>query len=112
LESDGEGDYIAHVEYTYPINGQAYVSRTLDLKGKIAKRKGRAQKIIDGYPVGSAVWVSYDPNKPSRATLKPSGAQSEVMGLLAVVSAGALAAFLVSDVGVELLRGIFGVTKL
>lgn len=72
------------VEYNYTVGGQTYSSRRI---GYGANRFGRGQaaKILERYPVGSAVTVHYNPANPAEAVLETQAAGSTVFLILGIV---------------------------
>jgi Protein of unknown function (DUF3592) len=94
------------VEYVYKVDGQHYSSRTIRLTGSITTGKGRAEKIIARYPVGSPVDVWYDPDKHERATLKPGGGGWLLGGIIVVGVMGPLLTFASTPAGRLFLRGL------
>jgi hypothetical protein len=60
------------VDYTYEMNGSAH--RGWRVSFEYIEGEGRSQKVIEKYPVGSAVTVHYDPTDPSQSVLESGGA--------------------------------------
>lgn len=68
-DSDGNSSMEAQLRYTYEVAGAVLTGSTVAIAGG-----GRPSKIVEKYPVGTAVQVFYDPNKPSMAVLERGGA--------------------------------------
>jgi hypothetical protein len=70
----GEGTTsIPKVTYSYEVNGQALQCSTV--KFGVA----RSAKIVAKYPVGAAVEVFFDPQKPSNAVLEKGGSTTSML---------------------------------
>ena len=67
-DSDGNSSPEAQLRYTYDVAGAVLSGSTVAIAGG-----GQPAKTIEKYPVGTAVQVFYDPNKPSSAVLVPGG---------------------------------------
>ncbi len=63
--------YIAHIEYTYVVNGKTYISTKIFISD-IPTDKGTAEKLIKEFPEGKEVDVYYNPLRPKEAILKRS----------------------------------------
>ena len=70
-DSDGAGTYRAEVLYAYEIEGVQQLANRVAFGDFGSSDPGRAQRIVNRYPEGSAVTVHYDPDEPSRAVLEP-----------------------------------------
>lgn len=74
----GSGEYVSthhipEVGFTYTVAGQDYVGSRIafrDLRGM----KRSARKLVNKYPAGAAIEVSYDPQAPQDSVLEPGSA--------------------------------------
>lgn len=103
---DDGPEYSPRVEYIYKVNGLIYTSFTLRLTGDMTCSKRRAQRIVDYYQFKDPVNVWYDPQQPTRATLKPGGAGWLLAGLIIVSILGPVMAFAASAAGRRFLSRI------
>jgi hypothetical protein len=76
-----------HLTYRYRVGGIEYLGRELDLL-PVSRRDGKAD--LRRYPVGKAVSVHYDPDRPSAAVLEARrpvrAAVTAVVGLALVIA--------------------------
>ena len=81
------------IEYQWQVDGGIYERNRIDFSAAKANEDTReaAEAIIAPYPVGSAVDIHYDPNKPSRGILQP-GAHWDGLGVT-LIAAFVLAVF-------------------
>ncbi len=72
-ERDGldGGTYHAEVHYSYGVAGAKYQGKRVAVDDSGTNHRGRAEKIVDRYPVGAKVTVFYNPNRPEKAVLEP-----------------------------------------
>ena len=78
-------NYRPSVTYQFEVNGQTYkASKT----GVIAVNYDQktAQKKLDAFPVGSALTVYYNPEKPEDALLNPSKGTSNIFLIIGIVA--------------------------
>jgi hypothetical protein len=94
------------VEYVYEVNGLRYSSRNMRIAGNISTWKRRAERIAAAYRVGDPVEVWYDPDKHTRATLKPGGAGWILVELIVVSVLGPVLAFVNTPAGRGFLRSL------
>lgn len=84
-DDDGTS-YGANVQYTYVADDQRYSSSTVSFGQYSSSNRNHAQEIVDRYPVGKLVIVSYDPNNPATAVLEPGRTTSSyflfIMGVV------------------------------
>ncbi|MCB8966761.1 MAG: DUF3592 domain-containing protein [Chloroflexota bacterium] len=80
-DEDGTS-YFGDVTYTYAVNDVRYTSDMVNF-GQYGGSRNHAQEIVDKYPEGNGVTVSYDPNDPETAVLEPgvTGGSYLVLGL-------------------------------
>ena len=101
-DSDGERhsatSYGAPLAYRFEVNGKTYFSNIRCFGALSGASKDWAQSILDRYPTGARVPVSYHPADPNTAVLEP-GVTSEAYWL-----PGAGAAFLLFGVAVLLVN--------
>jgi uncharacterized protein DUF3592 len=63
--------YFPIVRYSYSVVGQPYTGERIAFGlGESSSRSAKAQKMLDGYPVGRPVTVYYDPANPAQAVLE------------------------------------------
>jgi hypothetical protein len=83
-DTDGDLSTVASVTYAYTVGGTP-------LQGKRVKiGRGNARAIVQKYPAGTDVRVSYDPNQSSSAVLEPGGSGLKallVVGVVVIVGA-------------------------
>jgi Protein of unknown function (DUF3592) len=90
---DRSGRGVAHyptVSYSYEVAGVARTGRAIDLTGG-SELENQAQRKISKYPVGAAVQVYYNRDKPGESLLSPgmNGFMWAVLSLsLVVIGAG------------------------
>ena len=72
------------VEYNYAVGGQTYASRRIAY-GANSFGRGQAQKMIERYPVGSAVTARYNPANPTEAVLETTAAGATLFLILGIV---------------------------
>jgi hypothetical protein len=82
--------YYPHIEYTYPISGQAYNSKQIAFGGAQGfNSPNQAQSTLAKYPINSPVQVFYNPQNPSEAVLERAaggGAKTtQVIGVILLV---------------------------
>ncbi|GAB6094242.1 hypothetical protein JCM14469_04940 [Desulfatiferula olefinivorans] len=100
-KADKGFQYMPSVRYTYSVNQTRYTGSRITASDTYEKTKSRAEKILRDYPVGGAVTVYYDPEKPGESLLV-TGMKANVYGLLA---AGIFCLFFAVAVGVSALKG-------
>lgn len=61
----------ALVSYRYSVAGRDYSGDRIAFGGEASGPKGRAERTVAAYPVGSPVPVFYDPARPESAVLEP-----------------------------------------
>jgi hypothetical protein len=84
IRSDNEGSAeYPDVVYTYSVMGQQYRSDKIFVGGAIGGTGAR--KVVERYPVGSAVQVYFDPQHPERSALER---RSPIAGFLLVLGGG------------------------
>ncbi len=66
--------HYADVSYEYEVAGKRFTGSTVQFSQGKVRTNEQAQRIVDRYPVGSAVTVHYDANDPAVATLETSPA--------------------------------------
>lgn len=98
--------YSPCVEYSYEVNGVPHRSTTIWLTGFKSMRRRHAEKIAASYVVGEPVDVWHDPNKTTRATLKPGGAGRLLAVLVAASVVGPLVSLAFTDAGRRVLAQI------
>jgi Protein of unknown function (DUF3592) len=98
--------YSPCVEYTYEVAGVHHRSTTIWLTGFKSMRRRRAERIAATYVAGDPVDVWHDPNRPTRAALKPGGAGWLLAVLAAVSVVGPLLTLAFTDMGRRALADI------
>ena len=73
----GTSTYSSTIVYEYTVNGVRHQGHVIKFGSMDMAAESAAQKILDPYPVGTAVTVHYRPDNPKLATLgtSPAGAQ-------------------------------------
>ena len=74
--ADEEQYYRPVVIYSYSIAGQSFSGKRIAFRDLIGSKR-RARRIVERYPPGKSVLVSYDPHQPRVAVLEP-GARGSV----------------------------------
>ena len=81
--SHSPGTYKAVVQYKYKVASRHYTNDKICIGGQLQLSfKKRAGAHCQNYPVGSAVDVYYDPNKPQDSVLET---REEISGILQIV---------------------------
>jgi hypothetical protein len=82
-DSEGGPTYAAVVRYTYAVGGKEYRGDRLGWGGRNYTTHEKATAVAARYPVGQAVQVYYDPQRPETALLEPAfkGGMSWVLWL-------------------------------
>jgi hypothetical protein len=62
--------YSARVRYEYKVNGSPFSSDKIKVNSGGKPRSEESQKLVARYPVGSTVWVRYNPENPADAVLE------------------------------------------
>lgn len=88
--------YQANVEYSYTVDGQAFIGRRLTLDSSSSGSHDAAAAIVARYRVGAKVGVRYDPANPTDAALERSFTTVLIPFVLAIV----LIAFALYQAGV------------
>ena len=90
-----EKTYLAKVRYSYSVDGTPYTGGKVSFS-QYGGRQEHSRQIVQQYPVGKAVDVYYDPEKPETAVLEPGVTNSSYLilgiGLLSTICG--IAAFL------------------
>jgi hypothetical protein len=88
--------YDPQIWYDYTVNGTAYTGQRISFGQQPEGSEKMAQKVLEQYPVGSAVQVFYDPADPMSPTLSTSakGTMTTIV-LAAIVSTAGVIAFVV-----------------
>lgn len=90
--------YVAHIEYSYEVDGTEYSGDTICVGGELnTSRRSRAEERRAKYPVGVRVCAYYDPKDPSRACLERT---AEGTQLLTWIGLGAILFALLLYLGV------------
>lgn len=78
--------YEPEVSYEYNANGQDYQSKQVSF-GMVAGASwtGWAESVVEKYPEGSLVQVSYNPTKPDEAVLEHSGSSGSTFLILILI---------------------------
>jgi hypothetical protein len=64
--------YSADIAYAYAVNGQSLSADRVAWGGRASSSNARdAEAVVARYPVGAAVRVCYNPDKPAEAVLEP-----------------------------------------
>ncbi len=85
-DSDGASSttYEPKVEYTYTIMGSPISGRRIAF-GAMGSDYASAQKVLAAYPVGTAVTVYYNPEKPADSVLENKARGGTVFLILGIV---------------------------
>ena len=70
--SDGHDNFAPNVEYSFEVEGRKFIGTALKF-GFITETFGtrpKAEKRVSMFPVGAAVSVSYDPDRPDQCVLE------------------------------------------
>jgi len=93
---DTNSAYSPHVTYRYAVDNHFFTRDTLQFGEDTYINIESAQRVLDGYPIGSEVTVYYDPKDPGRAALRPGTSDGSylllVIGIFLIVGAIAIAA--------------------
>lgn len=82
----GASGYRFIIEYEFKIHGIKHTSDKVNFGSKSFRRKKKAEKIIEKYPVGKEVVVYYETGNPDLAILEPqNNSNSEFFIVLAVL---------------------------
>lgn len=88
--TDSDGDTSTHyeprVEYSYAVMGSPMKGNRISY-GAMGSDYKSAQKTADQYPVGSAVSVHYNPEKPSESVLETTARGGTVFLIVGIVIA-------------------------
>lgn len=63
--------WVPNVEFKFDANGQTYTGSRIAYGLVFSQDEEEMQHIIDNYPVGAPVMVTYDPVDPSKSVLEP-----------------------------------------
>ena len=87
--TDEDAKYIAHIVYTYEVEGIQYESDRLAI-GHVAKVRTHPDAVVRKYPAGRFVKVVYNPEQPMSAALEPglnlATALPALLGVLLVLA--------------------------
>ena len=83
-DNQSQFSYEPVVEYSYTVGQQTYSSRRIAY-GANSFGRGQAQKMIERYPVGSAVTARYNPANPAEAVLETKAAGAALFLILGIV---------------------------
>jgi hypothetical protein len=90
----GDGaDYRPRIEYDFVINGKMYTGTRVRLAGNTDHSEYTAEKTVQKYPRGKAVYVFYNPRDPRQCTLERGAVLPAVLFLVVgiiMLAAGAL----------------------
>jgi hypothetical protein len=73
------------IAYQYEVNSQVYTSNKTGVIAMNYDQK-TAQKKLDAFPVGSALTVYYNPEKPEDALLNPSKGTANIFLIIGIVA--------------------------
>lgn len=72
VDPNAPPEYHFGVQYAYPWQGKNYVGDKYDSRGGAwSSDRGRFEKLVETYPVGSATKCRVNPAQPEQAVLKP-----------------------------------------
>jgi hypothetical protein len=72
-DKDDRVTYSARIAYTYEVNGASLSADRVAWGGRASGSDVRdAEALVARYPVGAAVKVTYNPEKPAEAVLEPA----------------------------------------
>lgn len=63
--------YSGHITYIYRVNGQDFTATQVSFADYSSSDRQHASEIVNRYPAGRAVTVSYNPQNPAQAVLEP-----------------------------------------
>lgn len=73
--------FIPKVEYEYNVNAHRFTGHQIDFAPETAIAESSAERVLQGYPIGSRTSVYYDPDDPATSVLQP-GLTAEQRGIL------------------------------
>ena len=88
----------AAVRYEYVVDGANLVGERVAIGDDSARSSSGAREVVDLYPAGSNVAVSYDPANPARSVLEPGvhgrAIKKPIIGVIFLLAGGAMAVYL------------------
>lgn len=84
MSDDQRNTYVPAIRYSYAVDGTSHEGETVQFGLKNLPMR-HAQALVDRFPVGKAIPVSYDPADPKTSVLEPvatSAAQRQMTGFI------------------------------
>ena len=87
--------FFPSIEYEYEAGGMRQRGNRIAFDQRTYSKPGEAEMVLEGFPVGGAVEVFYNPGKPGEAVLEKRGSSGVVLmavgGLMSVLGLAAMA---------------------